>query len=55
MTLAAADIQLMDHVLICPDDAQSMFQMGELDRIKCLPGSAFLRENYLNEDFDDEE
>lgn len=55
VTLAAADIQLMDHVLICPDGVQSMFQLGELDRIKCLPGSAFLRENYLLDDLDDEE
>lgn len=50
VTLAAANVQLMDHVLICPDGVRSLYHEGGLDRIKSVPGAGALRENYLNED-----
>lgn len=58
VTLAAADIQLMDHVLICPGGMKSMFAEGKLDHVERLPGSLGLMENYLMEDMasgDDDE
>ena len=57
VTLAAADIQLMDHVLVSPGGMKSMFAEGKLDHIERLPGSFSLMENYLHEDIapDEEE
>ena len=48
MTLYASGIQLLDHVLICPDGTKSMFASGLLDGIRQLPGEKTLQENYLN-------
>jgi DNA repair protein RadC len=52
VTLSAAGIQLLDHMLICPDGVRSMFAMGLLDKAHCLTGINTLRENYLSTDGD---
>lgn len=53
-TLSAAEIQLLDHVIICADGVYSMFGSGRLNRICRLTADNQLRENYLREepDFD---
>lgn len=47
ITLSAAGIQLLDHMLICPDGVRSMFAMGVLDKAHSAVGMNALRENYL--------
>lgn len=49
VTLAAAGIQLLDHMLICPDGVRSMFALGLMERAHGMTGVNTLRENYLAE------
>ena len=53
-TLAAADIQLLDHVIIRPDGAHSMYAAGKLDQVRLWVENNSLREGYLlaEPDFD---
>lgn len=46
-TLYAADIQLLDHMFICPDGIRSMYAEGKLERIQQMVKTNHLRENYL--------
>lgn len=46
-TLAAADIQLLDHVIIRPDGAHSMYAAGKLDQVRLWVENNSLREGYL--------
>lgn len=50
LTLSAAGIQLLDHVIICADGVYSMFGSGRLERVRRLMTDNQLRENYLMEE-----
>lgn len=50
LTLSAAGIQLLDHVIICADGVYSMFGSGRLERVRRLMRDNQLRENYLMEE-----
>lgn len=50
LTLSAAGIQLLDHVIICADGVYSMFGSGKLERVGRLVNDNQLRENYLMEE-----
>lgn len=51
-TLAAADIQLLDHLIVCPDGRFSLFASGKLGDVRQMSKQNQLRENYLREDPD---
>lgn len=53
VTLSAAGIQLLDHMLIMPDGAASMFAEGKLAQAHRIILSNVLREGYLNANPDD--
>jgi DNA repair protein RadC len=53
ITLSAAGIQLLDHMLILPDGAKSMFAEGMLAQAHRIILSNVLREGYLSANPDD--
>jgi len=53
--LIAAGIQLLDHMIICPDGVISLYKIGKLDRMHQLTKSNALRENYLLREADEDE
>ncbi len=53
VTLAAAGIQLLDHLLILPDGVVSMFAEGRLAQAHKITLTNVLREGYLSADPDD--
>lgn len=52
LTLSAAGIQLLDHLIICADGVYSMFGSGRLEGVRKLIAGNQLRENYLMEEPD---
>lgn len=46
-TLNAAGIQLLDHIIMCPDGMVSLYAIGKLDRMHQLIKPNALREKYL--------
>lgn len=55
VTLSAAGIQLLDHMLIRPEGAVSMFAEGKLAQAHRIISSNVLRERYLMSDPDGED
>ncbi|MGI6239281.1 MAG: JAB domain-containing protein [Christensenellales bacterium] len=53
VTLSAAGIQLLDHMLVKPDGVVSMFAEGRLAKVHRIISSNVLREGYLNANPDD--
>ena len=53
--LIAAGIQLLDHIVICPEGVISLYKLGKLDRMHQITKSNTLRENYLLREYDEDE